>query len=152
MQVGVNCWLSRENKSHFCWVQYRFHYQECDKKTLTPLWSFCRWFVWHVGGSTLVRVMMPSHQYMVLWFMLPHAICRYRWFLLCAMISFWKLNWRENNSKQFILSIFTLTTMYIQIQKLIDGSLKWGNLQLLFQPLDGDAALIWYLHYFNSLC
>lgn len=122
MQLGVVCWLPREKKSHSCWVQHRFHYWEGAKKTLILLWSSCRWFVWHVGGSSLVETCCNAAD-MRLWFMLPHAICKYRWFLLCAMISFWKLNWRENNSKQIIFSTFTETAMSIQIWKLIHAQL-----------------------------
>lgn len=86
---------------------------------------------------------------MTLWFILPRATHKHRWFLLCIMI--WKLNWRENNRKQIIFSTVTQTAMYIQIWKLMyERLIKVRILQLSSRPLDGDAALVWHLHYFNS--
>lgn len=109
------------------------------KKPLSVPWCFCRWFVWYVGGSSLVQTCYSAAD-TCCWFILPRAIYKYRWLLLYSMI--WKLNWRENNSKQ--MTSFHSGYIYPDLK-------AYKTLQLSSRPLDGDATSVWHYYYFTSL-
>ena len=114
------------------------------KNPLSVSQSFCRWFVWYVGGSSLVQTCYSAADTCCydIYFPLPSINTGGSYFVV----------WSGNSTgEKTIANKWPLSTVatYVQIWKLVcERLIEIKTLQLSSRPLDGDATSVWHYYYY----